>query len=61
MTRSLVDVAAAGADEDQLARAIQEAVDAGQVTVRRLRSRAEAIDLNGALRIERSIARRDTP
>lgn len=35
VTRSLVDVVAVGADEDQLSRAIPEAVDAGQVTIRR--------------------------
>lgn len=57
VTRSLIDVAAAGADEDQLARAIQEAVDSGRVTVRRLRARAEAVDLKGALHIERAISR----
>ena len=57
VTRSLIDVAAEGADEDQLARAIQEAVDSGQVTLRRLRARAETVDLKGALHIERSISR----
>ncbi len=57
VTRSLIDVAAAGADEDQLARAITEAVDSGQVTLRRLRTRAEAVDLKGALHIERAINR----
>lgn len=57
VTRSLIDVAAAGADEDQLARAIQEAVNSGQTTLRRLRARAEAVDLKGALRIERAISR----
>lgn len=55
--RSLVDVAAAGADEDQLARAIQEATDAGHLTLRQLRARAEDIDLMGALRVERAIQR----
>lgn len=55
--RSLVDVAAAGADEDQLARAIQEAADSGHVTLRQLRVRAEEIDVMGALRIERAIQR----
>lgn len=56
VARSLVDVAARGADEEQLARVIREAVDTGRVTLRRLRSRAEAADLEGALRIERAIA-----
>ena len=53
--RSLIDVAAAGVDEDQLARAIAEARDAGRITLRSLRSRAEAIDLSAALRIERAL------
>lgn len=57
VTRSLIDVATAGADEDQLARAIKEAVDGGQVTLRRLRARAEAVDLKGALHTERAISR----
>lgn len=56
-TRSLIDVAASGADEEQLARAISEAVSSGQVTLRRLRTRAEAVDLKGALTIERAIGR----
>jgi predicted transcriptional regulator of viral defense system len=55
--RSLVDVAAAGADEDQLARAIKEATDAGHLTLRHLRARSEQVDLRGALRIERAIQR----
>ena len=37
--RSLIDVAT-GADEDQLARAIQESVSAGHLTLRQLRARA---------------------
>lgn len=57
--RSLIDVASEGADEDQLARAIREAVDTGTVTLRVLRARAEAVDLKGALRIERAISRMD--
>lgn len=55
--RSLVDVAAAGADEDQLARAIEEARDAGYLTLRQLRARSEQVDVKGALRIERAIQR----
>lgn len=54
--RSLVDVAA-NADEDQLARAIAEAADRGLLTVRRLRERAEAVDVGAALRIERALDR----
>lgn len=53
--RSLIDVAAIGVDEDQLGRAIQEASDSGQITLRRLRERAEAVDARAALRIERAI------
>lgn len=59
VARSLIDVAATGADEDQLARAIREALDTGRVTLRRLRARAEAADLTGALRIERALASRE--
>lgn len=55
--RSLVDVAAAGAEEDQLARAIQEAAEAGRLTLRQLRTRAELVDVKGALHIERAIQR----
>lgn len=58
--RSLIDVAAAGADEAQLARAVQEALSSGQITLRRLRSRAEAVDALGALRLERAISTSDT-
>ena len=59
VTRSLIDVAAPGVDEEQLARAIQEAVHAGQITLRRLRSRGESVDLKAALRIERAIGLMD--
>ena len=55
--RSLVDVAAAGADSDQLGRAIEEARDIGLLTPRRLRERAEAVDLKAALRIEQALGR----
>jgi predicted transcriptional regulator of viral defense system len=55
VTRSLIDVAAAGANGDQLARAIQEARQRGLLTLSRLRARAEAVDLKGALHIERAI------
>ncbi len=53
--RSLIDVAAAGADLDQLARAIGEARNAGMVTPRRLRERAEEVDVRGALRVEQAL------
>ncbi|MGI8647670.1 MAG: hypothetical protein DLM55_04280 [Acidimicrobiales bacterium] len=53
--RSLIDVAAILADEDQLKRAVQEALDSGVFTLRQLRSRAEEVDLRAALRIERAL------
>ena len=55
VTRSLIDVAAHGADEEQLSRAILQARDAGVITLRQLRSRAEMVDLRAALHIERAI------
>ena len=55
-TRSLIDVASF-ADEDQLARAIQEARDRGLVTSRQLRERAEALDPRAALHVERALQR----
>ena len=55
VARSLIDVAANVADQDQLARAIREARDAGAITFRTLRSRAEAVDSKAALQIERAI------
>jgi hypothetical protein len=51
--RSLVDIAASGVDENQLARAIGDAMGGGMLTIRRLRIRAEEIDPRVALRIER--------
>ena len=57
--RSLVDVAAAGTDGDQLDRAIEEARELGVVTPRRLRERAEAVGLKAALRIEQALGRLD--
>lgn len=53
--RSLIDVATAGADLDQLARAIADARDAGLVTPRQLRQRAEEVDVGGALHIEQAL------
>jgi len=52
--RSLIDVASS-ADEDQLARAIQDGCDRGLFTVRQLREHAEATDLKAALLIERAL------
>jgi len=59
--RSLVDVAASGVDEDQLARAITQATTRGLVSVRRLRTRAESIDVTAALRIERALGQAENP
>lgn len=56
-TRSIIDVAAGSADEDQLARAIHDAWQGGLVTIRGLRTRAEVVDLRAALNIERAIQR----
>jgi predicted transcriptional regulator of viral defense system len=53
--RSLIDVATDGVDLDQLARAIDEARDVGLVTSRRLRERAEEVDVLGALHIEQAL------
>ena len=55
--RSLVDIAALSAEEDQLARAIQEAREGGLLTIRHLRTRAEDLDAKAALYIERAIQR----
>jgi predicted transcriptional regulator of viral defense system len=59
LLRTLVDVASGAVDEDQLSRAVQQARDAGLLTVRQLRARAEAVDLRAALRIERVLQRAD--
>jgi predicted transcriptional regulator of viral defense system len=53
--RSLIDVAADGIDLDQLGRAIGEAQEVGLVTSRRLRERAEEVDVRGALHIEQAL------
>ena len=58
--RSLVDLARSGVDEEQLARAIEEARSRGLVTARQLRERAEAVDPKGALYIERALGRTAT-
>lgn len=55
LLRSLIDVATDGIDLDQLARAIDEARDAGLVTLRRLRERAEELDVRGALHVEQAL------
>jgi predicted transcriptional regulator of viral defense system len=58
--RSIIDVAADWADEEQLTRAITDATEAGLTTIRQLRSRAEAVDASAALFIERAISRADS-
>jgi predicted transcriptional regulator of viral defense system len=55
--RSLIDVAAQRPDEDQLARAIADGHDTGQLTLRQLRGRAESVDPVAALYIERAFQR----
>lgn len=56
LVRSLIDVAADHADEDQLARAVDEGLARGTFTRRQLRTRAEQVDPLAALRIERALA-----
>lgn len=56
-TRSLVDIAGSGVDEDQLVRAIEDARAKGLVTARQLRARAEAVDPRAALYVERALGR----
>lgn len=53
--RSLIDVASLAPDNDQLARAIEEALDRGTFTLRRLRIEAERVSTRGALFIERAL------
>jgi predicted transcriptional regulator of viral defense system len=57
--RSLIDIAATAPDEEQLARAVEDARRRGLVSARILRSRAEAIDLRAALYLERALHRID--
>jgi predicted transcriptional regulator of viral defense system len=56
VARSVVDVAALAPDQDQLSRAIDEARDAGLLTARQLRARAEAVDTKAALYVERALS-----
>jgi len=53
--RSLIDVATSAPDEEQLARAIADARQDGLLTIRALRTRAEAVDARAALYIERAL------
>lgn len=59
--RTLIDIAATGPDEDQLARAIDDARRTGLITTRRLRARAETLDPRAALYIERALHQAETP
>jgi predicted transcriptional regulator of viral defense system len=59
--RSLIDVAANASDEEQLARAIQDAQRKSLVTPRSLRARSEVADHRAALMIERALALVGTP
>lgn len=52
--RTIIDVAAS-TDQDQLARLIDDARQAGLVTSRSLRARAEQVDPRAALNIERAL------
>lgn len=60
LARSLVDVATLSSDEDQLGRALEEALANGTLTQRQLRARAEAVDPLAALRIERALQQVET-
>lgn len=53
--RSLIDVAASAPDEEQLARAIDEARRRGMLSLRRLRAQAESVDVRAALYVERAL------
>ena len=57
--RSIIDVAGS-TDQDELARLIDDACQAGLVTIRSLRTRAEQVDARAALNIERAL-HRDEP
>jgi len=54
--RTVLDVAAGQLDQDQLTRAVHQALDDGLVTKRRLLERADAFGAHAALRIERALA-----
>lgn len=59
--RTLIDVAALSADDDQLGRAIKQARATGRFTLRQLRDRAEALDVRAALHVERALALAEAP
>jgi predicted transcriptional regulator of viral defense system len=53
--RSILDVAAAGMDIDQLARTIDDALERGQMTIGHLRTRADELGAHAALAVERAL------
>ena len=53
--RKIIDVASQSPDEEQLGRAIEQAVRESLLSVRSLRSRAEVVDVGAAWRIERAL------
>jgi predicted transcriptional regulator of viral defense system len=53
--RTIIDLASQSPDEEQLGRAIEQAVRQGLLGLRSLRSRAELVDVGAALRIERAL------
>lgn len=55
-TRSIVDIASLAPDEEQLSRTITEAEERGLITIRGLRTRAEAVNARAALYVERALA-----
>lgn len=55
--RSIIDVAATGADEEQLTRGIAQAEEEGLLTIRALCAQAEVVDVRAALYIERAVNR----
>lgn len=59
--RSIIDVATQLPDTDQLARAIDEALERGLATSRALRTRSEMVDVRAALHIERALQQAETP
>lgn len=56
VARTIADVAANGADETQLARTIEQATDAGLVTLRQLRAAADLVGPASGLAVERAIS-----
>jgi predicted transcriptional regulator of viral defense system len=58
VARSVVDaIATSAGDNDQLERVVEDALAAGRISRRTLRSVAETTDLRAALRLERLLAR----